>query len=450
MAQLTLLIMSAILILLVVAHGRAKNAGFDILDAHFLMVMLFFGVYSVIDAVLNDQTGKDSTLVVLTFALIIFAMLVNFGLYLLFPLKLRRLLLFSNLIEYWANVDRKIIAFLASVFFAYNGYLFIEYGMITYVGTELDILKISLPSWIGPVKVLINSLGFCCYVSIVASIVKRRTRIFSFFGLLMLALTAALSLEGRRAFVELMLVAFILWSCSRRENFYSFKHLLHGIIIFVVFILFSNIYQTYRMEVIPIGRFIKDGEVTSLSSATLNMNATIDNYSKRFATWNFNYIIIAEQVSNPQKIFAGALSLQSLLNSVPRVIWNSKVVIDMDEMVARFYRFEVTDYASNDFAGFQSDFGIFMIVFLPIVNIIVLFLASCYCLVAPKVSVLCLIVPVFCLEYLIKIEKAYGSFFTLFINIILLTVLWLIAVIMQYIIKVIMTPYRVDEIKKYS
>lgn len=437
MAQLALLIMSVILILAVVAHGRTKRAGFDMLDAYFLMVMLYFGVYSMIDAVINEAAGKDATVIVLTFFLIFFAMFVTWWLYLaVLPSKFRRVLRFDNLIEQWANVDRKTITILATVFFSFNGYLFFEFGMITYVGTELKLLNISLPSWIGPVKSLMHAIGFSCYVSIIASMIKGRTGVFSLYSLLMLALMIVLSLEGRRAFIELMLIAFILWSSFRRVNVYSVKHFLHGIIMLFAFILLSNIYQTYRTEVLSIQTRIDGGEVTSLISAAGNIDATIENYRQRLTMWNFNYMITDEQVKSPLKVFWGTLGWQSLLNSVPSVIWASKKVIDMDEMIAILYRFEVEDYPSNDYASFQADFGILMIVFLPIVNVFVLFLASYYCSVTPKNSVLALLAPVLCLQYLIKIENAYGVIFILFIDILLLTALWLIAVELRHIYRV--------------
>lgn len=436
MAQLTLLIMSAILILAVVAHGRTKRAGFDMLDAYFLMVMLYFGVYSIIDAVINEAAGKVAMVVALTFILIFFAMLVTWGLYLaVLPLKFRKVLRFDNLIEQWANVDRKTITLLAALFFAFNGYLFIEFGMITYVGTELEQLNISLPTWIGPLKSLMNAIGFSCYVAIVASMINGRTRIFSLYSLLMLALMFVLSLDGRRAFVELMLIALILWSCFRRENIYSFKYFKHGIVMLIAFILLSNIYQTYRVEILSMQARDNGSDVTSLSDAAVNIDATIDNYKKRLAMWNFNYMITDEQVKNPLNIFWGDLGWQSLLNSVPRVVWGTKEVVDMDEMVANLYGFAVEDYPSNDFASFLSDFGILMIVILPMVNILVLFIASHYLSSTPKNSVLALLIPVFCLEYLMKIENAYGVFFILFINILLITALRSIAVVLRCIFK---------------
>jgi len=430
MAEVTLLIMSTILVLGVIAYGRAKKTGFDMLDAYFLMVMLYLGVYSMIDAVVNGAAGKDAMIVVLTFALIFTAMLITWGLYLMLPLSSRWVLRFDSLTEQWANVDHKTIAYLAAIFFAFNTYVFLEFGVLTYVGTEIELLNISVPSWIGPTKALVNAIGFGIYVCIVASILKGRIRVFSFFGVVLFALVIVLTLEGRRAFLELVVFAFILWSCCRRENVYSAKRVPHVVMMLVAFFVLSNIYQTYRGEVLSLQARLDGREVTSLMSAAGNLDATIENYRQRLAMWNFNYMITAEQVKSPTKIFFGAMGWQSLLNSLPAIVFDSKNVVDPDEMVAQLYgfpAFDHPDYPTNDFATFLADFGVLMLVFLPIMNVLVLWLVSCFHFI--KNRTLFLLVSTLCLQYLIKVENSY-DIFILLRNILFLSILWSIGTLL--------------------
>lgn len=423
MAQLTLMIMSAILIVAVVVHGRSQRNGFDMLGAYFMMVMLYFGVYSLIDAVINEADAKDATLVVLTFALIFSAMLATWILYRMLPLRFRRVLRFDNLTENWASVDLRVIAFMVTVFFVFNGYLFFEFGMLTYVGAELDFLNISVPTWVGPAKDLMNAIGFSCYVSIVAAIIKGRIKVFSLFGILLLILALVLVLEGRRAFIELFLFAFVLWVSFRRENVYSFRYAPHAIALLAAFILISNIYQTYRREVLSIQSRIDGGDVTSLIDAAGNLDATIYNYRERLAMWNFNYMITAEQVESPTKLYYGEMAWQSLLNSIPAFLIDSKTVIDGDEMTAKLYGFEVTDYPTNDFASYLTDFGCLMTVLQPIKIVLILTLVSFSYFFTKNNNAIFLIVSAFSLQNIIKIENAYGDIFILIRNILLLSAL---------------------------
>lgn len=423
--------MPSILLLGVIAYSRAKRSGFDMLDSYLLMVLMYFGIYSIIGIVATGASEKNVLAVMLTYILIMTALFVLCALYGLLSRRVREKLIFANLIAQWANVDRRAVVLLAMVYMAFSGYIFMEYGMITYVGAELENLNISVPTWVGPVKVIMRSIGFCCFVYFVSSIVLKRTKVFSFVGPILLALIFLLSLDGRRAMVELMLVAFILWSSVRRRNIYSFKSFPFVLIMIVAYIFLSNVFQTYRTEVLTVSYNINGGEVTSLSDAALNIDATIENHHERSAMWNFNYMITDEQIKHPMTIGWGSLVAQSVRNSIPRLLWNNKVVIDGDEMVALLYGFPVTDYPTNDFASLLADFGPFMVVIFPSAMISILYLCSYYSRFNMKNSMATLIIPVLCLQYLIKIENSYNDFILLLLNCLYFCMLSFGAVLLQ-------------------
>jgi len=431
MAEVALLTMATILTLGVIAFGSLKRAGFNMLDAYFLMTMLFFGVYSMVDALVNKAAGKDPAIVVVTFVLIFLAMLVTWMLYQMLSSRVRIALRFDSLMEQWAVVPRRTIVYLATIFFALHTYLFLAYGMLTYAGAEIERLDISVPTWIGPLRALVNAIGFGLYVCIGTSIAKRRIGAFSLFGALALAIAAVLTLEGRRAFIELVIFAFVLWSCSRRENVYSVRHVPIALVMLVGFFLLSNIYQTYREEVISIQARMDHREVSGLISAAGNIDATIDNYRQRLAMWNFNYMITAEQIKSPTKILSGAMLWQTLLNSLPAALFESKQVVDPDDIIAQFYGFPVTglpDYPTNDLATYLADFGVAMLVLLPVINILVFLIVSYSHFSISKIgNTLFLLVSTLCLQYLIKVENSYGDIFILLRNILLLLVLWFAA-----------------------
>lgn len=427
MAQITLLIMSATLMLAVFAHERTRRVGIDMLDVSFLMVMLYFGVYTFIDAIVNEFAGTDAMVVILTFILIFAAMFATWVVYLYLPLRFRSVLRFDNLIEQWVDVDHNVIVIFAVLVVAFSVYIYYEFGILAgYSREELELLEISAPSWIGPAKSLISGIGFGIYIFIVASLLKGRIKVFSIFSVVLLVMIAILALEGRRSILELILIAFVMWSCLRREGIYSFKYVPYVVSMLIILVLGSNIYQTYRQEVFSIEARIEGREITALIPAATNFDATIDNLKDRAAMWNFNYMITAEQVASPLNVFYGALGWQAILNTVPKYFWSSKEVHDIDEMIATFYGFEVTDYPTNNFACLQADFGILMIVLIPIIYLLVLFIVSYYYFAFPKSKNLFLLVSTLCLQYLIKVENSYGDIFILLRNIIFLTGLFLI------------------------
>lgn len=433
MAQLTLLIMSLLVIVTLVAHGRTRKNGFNILDAYFLMVMLYFGVYSLGDVLLNKAADKDPVVIVQTFIFILASMMVTWVLYLMIPLRLKRALRFDHLVEQWANVNRKIVIILAIIVVSFAVYIYLEFGILSsFSGEELELLGIFVPTWVAPVKSLIVAIGFSICIFFIASIIKGRLKFLSLYGVIFLLMISIISLEGRRAIFEIILVGYIMWSCEKGRLVYSFKSVPYVFILTIFLVLFSNIYQTYRMEIFSTTARVKGIESTSLISAAANFNATIENLSMRTAVWQFNYMINAEQAENPSKIFYGTLGWQAFLNSIPRLFWSEKEVHDIDELISIFYDFEVTDQSTNNFATFQADFGVIMIAMLPLTIILVLLLVSYFQIVFSKNRTLFLIVSTLCLQYLIKIETSYGAIVILLRHILLLVVIWLIIILLQH------------------
>ena len=196
--------------------------------------------------------------------------------------------------------------------------------------------------------------------------------------------------------------------------------------LFILFILASNIYQTYRQDLFSIEARIEGREITGVIPALANIDATIDNLQERSAMWSFNYMITSEQADSMSKIFYGTLGWQALLNSIPTFLWSTKEVLDIDEMIANFYGFEITDYSTNNFACLLADFGVFMIVTIPVIYIFVLFLIA-YCHFKFPSRSLFLLLSTFCLQYLLKVENSYGDIFIMLRNVILFIGLFFVA-----------------------
>ena len=167
MEDVIVIIMSAILILGIAAYSSSRKFGFDMLDAYLLMVLLYFGIYSIVGTVANGARGKDEIAVISTFFGIITALIFLCGLYLMLPWRIRSKLIFGSLVVRWSNVEGSKVLLLAALFISFNAYIYNEYGLITYVGAELDNMGINIPNWIGPAKVVMRSFGFCCYVYII-------------------------------------------------------------------------------------------------------------------------------------------------------------------------------------------------------------------------------------------------------------------------------------------
>ena len=390
------------------------------LDLYFIMIAINFGAYTSVVAILNDETNKDTLIVVLTFLLIFISLLLTWGLYVAIPAGIRRYLRFDKIITKWVDVDRRMVFYLAVPVFVFNIYLFVNYGIISYV---VEAEELGIPSWIGPIKSLLGDVGFVAYAFILALAVKRKIKILSIYGIIFLALMFVVSLDGRTAIFKMAVLAWFVWSAAQNKGIYLFKYMPFGIAALAALIMFSNIYQTYRSELFIPSTRSDMSDVSDVASAAGNIESTVDNLRNRATTFDFNYKIAAEQLQNPGKIYFGMLTWQSFLNSIPAAFSDSKIIIDSDVMVSSLYSMPNMDYPMNDFVGFFVDFGVLMPIFSSTI-IAIIFLISASVALKTRSGMLYLIVSGFCINYLLLVEKGFGEFFLLFRHILLFVVLF--------------------------
>ena len=419
----TLLTFSAILMVAIATYGRMKSSGLDLLDAYFLMIALYFGAYSFLDGILNHASGKDAVVVSLTF-LPLFAALMILGFFFqALPASFKRSIKFHELMNKWIIVDRRVGLALAAISIGFNVYLFNEYGLLTYVGEELQQLGIGLPNWVGPVRSLVRYMGLSAFIFFASLILKTNVKLRSIYGLLLLSLAINYAIEGRRAVIELTLLVLFMWSTARGRNVYSLKNLPHIMLALTALFLFSNVYQTYRTQLLSISARIDGGEADSLGNAVLNTEASLENYKARRAMWSFNYMVTDEQIKSPTRIYAGAMLVQSLLNSVPAALLSSKTVIDSDEMTSMLYGFPVDDFPTNDFTSLLTDFGLLALPLFPVLIVAILWIAyrsSLFTFAGGGTAHL--LVSTLCLQYFLRVENSYGDFFILARDLLLLCI----------------------------
>lgn len=395
--------------------GYFKRNHPNLLDVYLIMVALYFGAYSLLDAFVNQAGGRDPLVIVFAFLPILAGLLLLWVGYYLLPRRVRDSLRFSTQIRKWAGIDIRLGIGLALFCLSFNAYLFIEYGMLTYVGEELEALNLLLPTWVGPARALVRYLGLTAYLFLLSAMLTGRKRLASVTGLLVVALAANYAIEGRRAAIELAVLTLAFWQSNKGRSIFNAKLLPWSVVAAILFFGFSNVYQTYRAEILSIAaRSEGQTTVSSFSDALLNTDASIENYRARRAMWLFNYMIMDEQLQAPARLLYGSMLVQSLQNAIPEIFMPGKVVIDGDTMTALLYNFEVDDYPTNDFASFQTDFGFLSILALPALILLLLFIVHLTTSGRSSYSqTLNLFTSSLCLQYLMRIENSYGDFFIL-------------------------------------
>ena len=100
---------------------------------------------------------------------------------------------------------------------------------------------------------------------------------------------------GRRYFIEMIVASVIFWFVYRKENIFRVKYLTVGLVLICTFFVFSNLFQAYRSVFQTVGK-IEISKLENPLSAALNYNLTLINFTKRPGTWEFNFLVINNQL----------------------------------------------------------------------------------------------------------------------------------------------------------
>ncbi|MCX6166193.1 MAG: hypothetical protein NTU73_15260 [Ignavibacteriae bacterium] len=70
-----------------------------------------------------------------------------------------------------------------------------------------------------------------------------------------------------------------------------------GLVLLGAFFLFSNLFQAYRSIFQVVGK-VEINKLKNPFSAAVDFNLTLQNLTKRPGTWEFNFLVINNQLNN--------------------------------------------------------------------------------------------------------------------------------------------------------
>jgi hypothetical protein len=426
MESLVLISCSLMLLFLIFILGRLKYNRYDILDLHVFMVGLFFGGYGLIDALFGNVITQNPYIILILHLHISLVIIVLYIFLVMLPKQIREFIQFRTLIRHFADVNVNALLMLSVLCLSIDWYIYTSYGLLTYVGDELTDLYLSVPNWVGPIKSLNWNVRFCLLILIINLFNHNKVKFLSIYGLLIIPMLALQFVEGRRALIELVVVCFVMWTVCRNSSPYLLRRVPLISLILVLLFTSSNIFQNYRTSLFSITALAGNGgELTSFKDAAMDSEASLKNLSLRTPMWKLNYKIFENQLIEPSNIHAGYMMWRQILNAIPSFLLVNKEIIASEELTSQIYdmgelesAYGSDDFPTNDFASYQTDFGIFSIVFMPFVFYLIIYIGFLgFTLVRDKlVSSIAIL---FCIQYLMKIENGY-DLPILFRNIILI------------------------------
>jgi hypothetical protein len=405
--------------------GRLRWSRIDVVDLYVLIVGVYFGSYTLVDALVKDLSTVNSGPAVLSLLLVMVTVGATWLISRILPIKLRRTLQMRYLLAQWLNVDGRIVLLLLGAASVFQLYSLQHFGILAEstisVSNTLYSPVPDLPYWFTSAMSFLTPLTFCLFIAVTLKVLASRAGKRVFWIIVLVTVVTLVTVLGRREVIYLVYMFFVLWSITKTRNLISPMNGFLLLLALPLLVAFSNIFLTYRSNTLA-----KLG-VPGISSAT-NLDATLGNLQDRMSIWQFNYMIIDKQIHYyGLDIPYGDIVWQGLKNSIPSILWPGKIVLDLDTLVAYLYMLPVTDYPSNNFAMMQADFGYLSVILLPLQLLFVFFSAALLIQASRRHPTLLWLLSGYFVYYLLRIEAQYSDLFVLYRNVLLVTIVYLAA-----------------------
>ena len=407
--------LSILLMIVVFVTAYFKKENYDILDLYCFMIALFLGAYTLIDRLFGINFIPDIYISTVVYLQIFLTIVLLYCLVSFLPNSLKEFIKFKNLLILFSQVDKKTVLLLSFLSISIDLYIFRTYGFLTYVGEELAGFDLGVPNWVGPLKSINWNIRFSLLMLIINFINYKKVGYFSIYTLIILPMLALQFVEGRRAMIELITLIFIFWTIYKNSSPYLLRRAPYALLILIMLFFASNVFQTYRTSLFSIqGIAGESSPVGSFDEALTNSDSTIENLSLRTPMWRLNYEIMKNQLDNPSDIYYGHMMYRQFLNTVPSFLQKNKEVIATEELTSQIYNMSSLqstkfsdDFPTNDFASYQTDFGFFSIILIPLVFII-LILIGYFAYFSMKSKIFSSLIILLIIQFLMKIENGYN------------------------------------------
>jgi len=382
--NISLLLFSFFFICLVTLYLYKKWPDLDVIDLYIIFVGLHFGFSPFIrglhfgpDVIFDFRNSNPLALGLVFIQVVIVLIFIRiFSLY--FFVNLMNFLKIKHLISLWGQTNKYIVflIYFWLIFFQFISYY--KYGVITYI-TPDDFARFGkhLPYWYTSMRTIYNCIAFCIFLSLFAYIVQSRKYQQHILIILTIIFVPIATIYGRRYFIEIIIASVIFWFIYREENIFRLRYLTVGLLLIVTFFLFSNLFQAYRSIFQVVGK-VEINKLENPISAALDFNLTLQNLTKRPGTWEFNFLVIDNQLNRIGMTTHGRVNLEGLKSSIPRFFWPEKQFICIDDILSVLYNVnrKDIDIGKNLFGVGQVDFGNLSIIIVPLIILCVIYLLA--------------------------------------------------------------------------
>lgn len=379
--NISLLIISFIVICIITIYLSKKWPDLDILDLYIVFVLLHFGFIPFIRGlyfgkdIIFDFRYSNPLVIALVFGHILAILIIVRGFSLLFSSRLSNCLKINYLIERCSCANKYIllIVYVCLVLFPVISYF--VYDVKPYIlPDDFDKIGKDLPYWFTSIRTIYNYIAFWIFLGLFGNIVKSKKYLQILWSLLTVILVLSITIYGRRFLVNMIVVWVIFWLIYHKESIFRLRYVTVTLLLLGIFFISSNIYQTYRNDFL-----FKEGQISAKKLenpflAALNYHSTIHNFKIRAGTWEFNFLVFNQQIDNCNVTTKGKLMGDAFKSSIPRFFWPGKQFALIDDYLSSFFMVKKRDVniAKNIFGIAQLDFGYYSIIIISAILLLII------------------------------------------------------------------------------
>jgi hypothetical protein len=429
--NILLLLFSFFFICIITLYLYKKWPELDVIDLYIIFVGLHFGFSPFIrglhfgsDVIFDFRNSSALVLGLVFIQIIIILITIRVLSFYFFPSFMQYLKL-KYLILLWGQANKYIVFFIYFWLISFQFISYYKYGIITYI-TPDDFAKFGkdLPYWYTSMRTIYNWVAFCTFLSLFAYIVKSMNYHRYILIILTVIFVPIATIYGRRFFIEIIVASVVFWFVYRKENIFRLRYFTVGLVLIGAFFLFSNLFQAYRSIFQTVGT-VEINKLANPFSAALDFNLTIQNLTKRPGTWEFNYLVINNQINRTGMTTNGKVNLEGLKSSIPRFFWPEKQFICIDDILAVLYNVnrKDIDIGKNLFGLGQVDFSYLSIIIVPLIILAIIYLLGFLIKITIPYPTFLWLISGNIIFFLINIEENGNEIFFMFRNTVILMIL---------------------------
>lgn len=439
--NISLLLFSFLFICIVTFYLFKKWPDLDVIDLYIIFVGLHFGLSPFIrglhfgpDGIFDFRNSNPLAIGLVFLQVLIILFILRFLSLYLFP-NLMNYLKIRHLISLWYQTNKYVLFFIYFWLILFQLISYYKYGIITYISPD-DFAKFGkhLPYWFTSMRTIYSIISFCVFMSLFAYIVKSNKYQQYLSIILTIIFIPIATIFGRRYFIGMIVASVIYWFAYKKENIFRLKYLTVGLVLFCIFFVFSNLYQAYRSVFQTVGK-IEINKLENPFYAALNYNLTIINFTERPGTWEFNFLVINNQLDRTGMTTNGKLNLEGLKSSVPRIFWPKKQFAFVDDILSELYNVNPKDIdiGKNLFGVGQVDFGYYSIIIVSLILLFIIYLFGILVKITTPYPTFLWLLSGNIIFFLINIEENGNEIFFMLRNIIIIMILLAIYLITRKI-----------------